>query len=565
MSEYYTYGNTLIDGSIASATELKAEFQAIETGLAKLPSVNNIKSGAINFSLDSGEVNAYSATIEQLLLSYYEGLLVHIKVANTNTGPSTLSVNGLPPMPILNKSGNTLLDGDMQAGSVVALFYNGAGFELDSIPHSIVLSSISSKDDAELARSEAEAAQAAAESAQAAAEFAQQEAEEAATADVVGDIDISADTTTHQLPYWLECNGNLYNTATYSQLYDLLGDFPVKLPDLASYPPQNPDSLAYSGTDTYLAVGLQYSPFLELYKRSGDILTKITSPSGGLPTGRGYSISWAGDSHFAVSSAASTPFVHIYKKGAGDSFSKLPNLSPIPPYASASIFSPDGTYLAVSGNGSLTIYKRSGDTFTHLAAAVVGSPQSGAKCAAWSSDGLTLVVTGNTTPYIDIYQRSGDTFTRQSNPSSLPLGQVNAAHFGVGDQYLALALNVSPYVEIYKITSGSFIKQPGPSTLPTGTAYDCKFNDSGTQLAVAHASTPHFTIYERSGDTFAALPPAETITAGNPYCVDYTSSGEHVTFGHAHEPRLTNYKNSSRLPDIDTGDVNTKAYIKTGL
>lgn len=51
--DYYTYSNTLIDGQTAKASEVKAEFQAVETGLDAFYDYTVAQLAAVNSSLDS--------------------------------------------------------------------------------------------------------------------------------------------------------------------------------------------------------------------------------------------------------------------------------------------------------------------------------------------------------------------------------------------------------------------------------------------------------------------------------------------------------------------------------
>jgi len=95
---------------------------------------------------------------------------------------------------------------------------------------------------------------------------------------------------------------------------------------------------------------------------------KIANPSS-LPPDTGSGVTFSDDGDYMVVTHKTTPYLLIYKR-SGDTFTKLPNPSSLPAstgwYPS---FSPDGTYLAVAHSSSpyITIYKRSGDVFTKLA------------------------------------------------------------------------------------------------------------------------------------------------------------------------------------------------------
>jgi hypothetical protein len=105
-------------------------------------------------------------------------------------------------------------------------------------------------------------------------------------------------------------------------------------------------------------------------------------------------------------------------------------------------------------------------------------------------------------PYITIYKRSGDTFTKLSDPSTLPTGTAYGVAFDPTGTYLAVAHGNSPYITIYKRSGDTFTKLSDPSTLPTGNGLGVAFDPTGTYLAVAHDGSPYITIYKRSGNTF---------------------------------------------------------------
>ena len=115
---------------------------------------------------------------------------------------------------------------------------------------------------------------------------------------------------------------------------------------------------------------------------------------------------------------------------------------------------------------------------------------------AFSPDGMYLAVAHSSSPYITIYNRSGDTFTKLSNPSSLPTGDGWGCAFSSDGTYLAVAHWNSPYITIYKRSGDTFTKLSNPSSRPAGNGYDCAFSPDGAYLAVAHYNPPYITIYK---------------------------------------------------------------------
>ena len=58
-----------------------------------------IQKSSVTYSADAGSANAYSVTLSPAVTSYSEGMIVHFKAANANTGASTLNAQSY----LLNK------------------------------------------------------------------------------------------------------------------------------------------------------------------------------------------------------------------------------------------------------------------------------------------------------------------------------------------------------------------------------------------------------------------------------------------------------------------------------
>jgi hypothetical protein len=75
---------------------------------------------------DTGIANAYVLNFSANFTTLTNGIIVYFIAANTNTGPSTLNVNGLGVITILNQGGNPLGSGQIVSGSVTSvIYYNG--------------------------------------------------------------------------------------------------------------------------------------------------------------------------------------------------------------------------------------------------------------------------------------------------------------------------------------------------------------------------------------------------------------------------------------------------------
>ena len=79
---------------------------------------------------DTGSVNAYSAAIPNPPPQLYPGMSVRIKIANTNTLASTLSLNAFGTYQIVRANGQSLQANDLTAGQIAWLIYDGAHFQI---------------------------------------------------------------------------------------------------------------------------------------------------------------------------------------------------------------------------------------------------------------------------------------------------------------------------------------------------------------------------------------------------------------------------------------------------
>jgi hypothetical protein len=84
--------------------------------------------GQILFQTASG-TNTYTTT-DANVSAYTAGLRVTIKFTNANTSASTLNINGLGAKSIVKAGGGALSSGNLKAGGVYTLVYDGVNFQL---------------------------------------------------------------------------------------------------------------------------------------------------------------------------------------------------------------------------------------------------------------------------------------------------------------------------------------------------------------------------------------------------------------------------------------------------
>ncbi len=319
----------------------------------------------------------------------------------------------------------------------------------------------------------------------------------------------------------------------------------IKISDPSSLPTLNPRGSDWSSNDLYMALADSVSPYIIIYKRSGDTFTKLSNPAT-LPTGSGYDVSFSYDNVYLAVAHVASPYITIYKR-SGDTFTKLSDPATLPTgNGRGCAFSYDGNYLAVVHATSpyITIYKRSGDTFTKLSDPATLPTGEGRSCS-WSYDGNYLAVAHDTSPYITIYKRNGDTFTKITNPSTLPTGDGRGCFFSLNGLYLAVAHVASPYITIYKIDniSDTFVKLPNPASLPGIDAGACIFSYDSKYLVFVEGLSPYFGVYKIDGDTFTKLSNPITIPGGTGLGCSFSYNNQYTVITSNTANYLFIYKN----------------------
>lgn len=92
--------------------------------------VKAVRGGKLNYMVDTGPVNQMSVTPLLPLDAYTEGLPVRVKVGITNTGPTTLNISGRGNVSIKKANGANVASGDLVAGMVLELVYDGVNFQI---------------------------------------------------------------------------------------------------------------------------------------------------------------------------------------------------------------------------------------------------------------------------------------------------------------------------------------------------------------------------------------------------------------------------------------------------
>lgn len=86
----------------------------------------------VSYLKDNGVANAFSITVKPAINSHSEALRVRFKAKFSNTGPCTINVNGLGVKPVKKGGSFDLAAGDIAAGQVVELAYDGTNYQVIS-------------------------------------------------------------------------------------------------------------------------------------------------------------------------------------------------------------------------------------------------------------------------------------------------------------------------------------------------------------------------------------------------------------------------------------------------
>jgi len=120
----------------ATAAEGQAGTDTGATGASLFAVPSEIAANTQNqqhmFAADSGAADAYAITLAPAPGAYASGQKFCFLATNLNTGASTLDVNGLGAKNILKANDQALEAGDIEAGQIVEVVYNGTEFEMQT-------------------------------------------------------------------------------------------------------------------------------------------------------------------------------------------------------------------------------------------------------------------------------------------------------------------------------------------------------------------------------------------------------------------------------------------------
>jgi len=104
-------------------TPSSADLLVTQTGLQK---------GAEVYAADAEASDTYVITLSPVPASLYTGMVINFKANTANTGAATLNINSLGAKNILKHNDKTLETGDIEAGQIITVVYDGTSFQMQS-------------------------------------------------------------------------------------------------------------------------------------------------------------------------------------------------------------------------------------------------------------------------------------------------------------------------------------------------------------------------------------------------------------------------------------------------
>lgn len=177
-TDYYVPTDAAPANSVARSALIDSQFAAVAAGFALLPAKLPLQQNRVTHATDTGSANAYLVALEATPAAYVAGLKVSFVAANANTGASTINVSSLGAKSIKRYDGSALSSGDIVAGQVVELRYDGTNFQMVGALGGVAVAAAAS---ASAASSSASAASASASAASSSASAASTSASAAST------------------------------------------------------------------------------------------------------------------------------------------------------------------------------------------------------------------------------------------------------------------------------------------------------------------------------------------------------------------------------------------------
>ena len=111
-------------------SSLQASVAAVQATANAAVSVAGLQAGSSTYAADTGTANTYAVALSPAPAALVAGLSFLFKVKTLNTTASTLAVNSLTAKAITKNGATALSGGELVAGAIVQVTYDGTQFQL---------------------------------------------------------------------------------------------------------------------------------------------------------------------------------------------------------------------------------------------------------------------------------------------------------------------------------------------------------------------------------------------------------------------------------------------------
>jgi hypothetical protein len=119
--------------AVGEATEVQARAGTVQSVyMSPLRTYQAIQEGEMTYAADAGANDTYVITLTPAPTAYTTGMEIKFKANTINTGACTLNVNSLGAKDIRKNGTTVLTDGDIAAGQIVTVVYDGTQFQLQT-------------------------------------------------------------------------------------------------------------------------------------------------------------------------------------------------------------------------------------------------------------------------------------------------------------------------------------------------------------------------------------------------------------------------------------------------
>lgn len=92
--------------------------------------VDSDGSAPLTYAVATGTANALLLALTPALTAHVTGMPIEVKAASANTGACTINIDGLGAKSIIKPDGTALAAGDIKAGAICTIVYDGTSYQL---------------------------------------------------------------------------------------------------------------------------------------------------------------------------------------------------------------------------------------------------------------------------------------------------------------------------------------------------------------------------------------------------------------------------------------------------